>query len=70
MIREGEDGEVVVREFADWKPNPEQQFAPGGTGADSPGRGQRILARISHPLFYLRGRGRIIYGKKLLKCWT
>lgn len=24
---EGDDGEVLVREFADWKPNPEQQFA-------------------------------------------
>lgn len=24
---EGHDGEVLVREFADWKPNPEQQFA-------------------------------------------
>ena len=24
---EDENGEVVVREFADWKPNPEQQFA-------------------------------------------
>ena len=24
---EDDNGEVVVREFADWKPNPEQQFA-------------------------------------------
>ena len=24
---EGEDGEVIVHEFADWKPNPEQRFA-------------------------------------------
>jgi RNA polymerase sigma-70 factor (ECF subfamily) len=23
----GEDGEIVPREFADWKPNPEQQYA-------------------------------------------
>jgi RNA polymerase sigma-70 factor (ECF subfamily) len=24
---EDEDGEVLVREFADWKPNPEQEYA-------------------------------------------
>ena len=31
---EDENGEVVVREFADWKPNPEQQYAqPNWSGS-------------------------------------
>jgi RNA polymerase sigma-70 factor (ECF subfamily) len=42
---EDENGEVVVREFADWKPNPEQEYAraelerilQGAVGALPPG---------------------------------
>lgn len=50
---EDENGDVVVREFADWKPNPEQQFAQGEL--------ERILQAAANKLspgfrtvFYLR----------------
>jgi len=50
---EGEDRDVAVREFADWKPNPEQQYAQ----AELEGILQRAVSDLPpgfRTVFYLR----------------
>jgi RNA polymerase sigma-70 factor (ECF subfamily) len=50
---EGENGEVIVHEFADWKPNPEQQYAQ----AELEGILQRAVNELPpgfRTVFYLR----------------
>ena len=59
---EDDNGEVVVREFADWKPNPEQQFAQAELERILQEGGEFAAAGFSHGLLPAR-RGRIIDGR-------